>query len=124
MMEAWIAGERDVSVMAQMAKGRARNKIAELEEALRGFFTGHHAIILRTMLDNIDRMAAQLTELDRKIETAVTPFAHQIGQLVEIPGLDQIAFRPGRRSRRPCSISNSRPCWRTTTSARSRWPPR
>ncbi|MFC4119190.1 IS110 family transposase [Nonomuraea zeae] len=93
MMEALIAGERDVCVMAQMAKGRARNKIHELEEALRGFFTGHHAMILRMMLDNIDRMAAQLAELNLKIETAVAPFAHQIGQLVEIPGLDQIAAR-------------------------------
>ncbi|MDF2711287.1 MAG: hypothetical protein K0R62_6939 [Nonomuraea muscovyensis] len=93
MMEALIAGERDVTVMAQMAKARARNKITELEEALRGFFTDHHAAILRMMLDNLDRMAAQIADLDRKIEATVAPFATQIAQLSEITGIDQIAAR-------------------------------
>ena len=36
-------------------QGRARKKTAQLEEALRGFFTDHHAAILRMMLDNTDR---------------------------------------------------------------------
>ena len=48
MMEALIAGQRDPSALAQLAKGRARKKTAQLEEALRGFFTDHHAAILRS----------------------------------------------------------------------------
>jgi hypothetical protein len=39
MLEALVAGQRDPKVLAQMAKARMRVKIAELEEALRGFFT-------------------------------------------------------------------------------------
>lgn len=38
MLEALMAGERDVSVMAELARGRMRSKRAELEEALRGHF--------------------------------------------------------------------------------------
>ena len=54
-MDALIAGERDPRRLAQLAKGRARKKTDQLEEALRGFFTDHHATILEMMLDNIDR---------------------------------------------------------------------
>src|SRR5207247_7749895 len=66
MLEALVAGQRDPKVLAQMAKARRRAKLAELEEALRGFFTDHHAVILRMMLDNIDRHSDQITALDTK----------------------------------------------------------
>ena len=62
-MDALIAGQRDPRALAQLAKGRARKKTAQLEEALRGFFTDHHAAILRMMLDNTDRLSAQIAAL-------------------------------------------------------------
>jgi transposase len=63
MLEALIAGQRDPKVLAQLAKRRLRAKIAALEEALRGFFTDHHGVILRMMLDNIDRLSEQIAEI-------------------------------------------------------------
>lgn len=84
MLEALIAGQRDPKVLAQMAQGRMRAKTADLQEALRGFFTDHHASILRMMLDNIDRLSGQIAALDAKIEEAIAPFAHQAEQLDEI----------------------------------------
>jgi hypothetical protein len=52
MMEALIGGERDARVIADLAERRARHKLTELERALDGFFTPHHARLLRMMLDN------------------------------------------------------------------------
>ena len=49
-----IAGKREPHTLARLARGRAKVKTAQLEEALRGFFTDHHAVMLRMMLDNID----------------------------------------------------------------------
>ena len=43
MMEALIAGQRDPWSLARLAKGNARKKTDRLEEALRRFFTDHHA---------------------------------------------------------------------------------
>ena len=63
MLEALIGGQRDPKVLAQLARRRLRVKIAALEEALRGFFTDHHAVILRMMLDNIDRLSEQIAAL-------------------------------------------------------------
>jgi transposase len=87
MLEALIAGQRDPKVLAQLAKRRLRAKLAALEEALRGFFTDHHAVILRMMLDNIDRLGEQIAALDTTIEQAIAPFASQVAQLDEVTGV-------------------------------------
>ena len=84
MLEALIVGQREPRVLAQMAKARMRSKIPDLEEALRGFFTDHHARILRMMLDNIDRPSGQITALDTSIADAAAPFATQLEQLTDI----------------------------------------
>ena len=77
MMDALIAGERDPRTLAQLAKSGARKKTEQLEEALRGFFTDHHATILKMMLDNSDRIGAQIAALDAKIEDALRSFSRQ-----------------------------------------------
>jgi transposase len=87
MLEALIAGQRDPKVLAQLAKRRLRAKLVALEEALRGFFTDHHAVILRMMLDNIDRLSEQIAALDTTIEEAIAPFASQVAQLDEVTGI-------------------------------------
>jgi transposase len=87
MLEALIGGQRDPKVLAQLARRRLRAKLAALEEALRGFFTDHHAVILRMMLDNIDRLSEQIAALDTTIEQAIAPFAAQVAQLDEVTGV-------------------------------------
>lgn len=87
MLDALIAGQRDPRVLAEMAKARMRSKIPQLREALSGFFTDHHALIIRMMLDNIDRLSAQIAALDATIEEAIAPFAARLGQLTDIHGV-------------------------------------
>jgi len=43
MIEALIAGQRSPTMLADLAKGRARVRRAALQEALEGRFTDHHA---------------------------------------------------------------------------------
>jgi len=91
MMDALINGQRDPHTLARLAKGSARKKTARLEEALRGFFTDHHAMILQMMLANSDRLSSQIAELDGRIEEAVSPFCAQSARLADIPGVDVMA---------------------------------
>jgi len=86
ILDALVAGQRDPKVLAQLAKGRLRPRIGQLQEALRGFFTNHHGAILAMMLTNIDRLTAQITTLDTMIEQAIAPFTHQVQQLAQITG--------------------------------------
>jgi transposase len=91
MLEALIAGNRDPKALAQMAKGRMRAKIPDVEEALTGFFTDHHAWMLRMMLDRIDSLSEQIAVLNDKIEEVIAPFLHQVEQLDEITGIGVIS---------------------------------
>jgi transposase len=91
MLEAIIAGERNPKVLAQLARGTMRGKIARLEEALDcSFFTSEHAAILAMMLAAIDSFTAQIDQLTARIETLAEPYLHQIAQLDEIDGVGTI----------------------------------
>jgi transposase len=91
MMDALIAGQRDPRMLARLAKGHARTKTGQLEEALRGLVTDHHATIGQMMLDNNDRISAQITALDARIQEAIGPFSPQVARLADIPGVDSVA---------------------------------
>jgi transposase len=90
ILDALVVGERDPQTLAKLAKGSARKKTAQLEEALRGFFTDHHAAILKMMLDNTDRISAQIAALDTRIGEAIAPFSAQAAKLSAITGVDSI----------------------------------
>jgi transposase len=91
ILDALVEGQRSPAVLAGLAKGRLRSKEARIQEALRGFFTDHHGIILAMMLDNIDRLSAQIAALDTTIIEAIAPFAHQVAQLDEATGVGPVA---------------------------------
>jgi len=57
-------------------------------EALTGRFREHHGWLLRVKLDRIDAITAQIAMLDERIDQALAPFARQVAQLDEIPGID------------------------------------
>jgi transposase len=88
IMDHLIAGERNPKVLAQLARARARRKIAELEEALEGaeFFTAEHAALLAAMLARIDRVNAEIDELTAVIERLLAPHEEQLQQAESMPG--------------------------------------
>ena len=90
MLDALAGGQRDPRVLADLARASMRGKTAVLVEALTGFFTDHHAVLLAMMLDNIDRLTGQITALEQSIEELVAPFCRQVEQLAEIPGIGRI----------------------------------
>lgn len=89
MMRSLIAGEQDAALLADLAKGRMRAKIPDLNKALTGRFGEHHAFLLRRMLDHIEAQEAEIAELDARIQELVSPFATQAQLLATIPGVDR-----------------------------------
>ncbi|WP_433443581.1 IS110 family transposase [Nonomuraea sp. CA-141351] len=87
MMAALIAGERNPKVLAQLARTSLRRKIPLLEEAFTGRFTDHHAFLLGKILARIDALEADITEVERKIEEEIVPFASAVDRLDEMPGI-------------------------------------
>jgi len=88
IMDHLIAGERSPKVLAQLARGRARRKIGELEAALEGaeFFTGYHAALLAAMLARIDQLNASINQVSQVIEELLAPYEEQLQQAESMPG--------------------------------------
>lgn len=89
MLEAVIAGQDDPVILAQLAKARLRNKIAELERALQGRVRDSHRLLLRLHLEHIDDLDALLGRLDEELEQRVPPFDVDdlLARLDEITGV-------------------------------------
>jgi len=88
IMDHLIAGERDPGKLADLARGRARRKTGELEQALDGaeFFTAAHAALLKSMLERIDRVNAEIARLSQVIEDLLAPYEEQLQQAESMPG--------------------------------------
>jgi len=88
IMDHLIAGERDPRALAELARGKARPKIARLAEALEGaeFFTPEHAGLLETMLRRIDSIDAEIARLTAVIERLLAPYEEQLQQAESMPG--------------------------------------
>jgi transposase len=67
MLDALITGEADEKTMAEMAKGRMRSKIPELEQALTGIVSDHHRFLLSQQLTHIDFMDEQIAKISHEI---------------------------------------------------------
>lgn len=88
MLDALVAGERDPRVLADLARGVLRKKIALLNEALFGHFGDHHAFMVKTHLGVIDQLDAAIGELDQRIEVMIAPFQGFCDLIRTIPGID------------------------------------
>jgi len=87
MLSAIIAGERDPAVLAQLARGMARRKLRQLEEALDcTFLTDGHVFVLKRMLRHIDQLNAEITEVTTRIVELCRPWEDKIARLSTIPG--------------------------------------
>ena len=92
MIEALIDGERRGTVLADLAKGKMRSKIADLSMALEGRFGDHHALTCRLHLDHIDHLEAMIARLEAQIED--DPLSRPAG-----PARHRPRDRPARRCR-------------------------
>ena len=91
MIEALIDGERRGPVLADLAKGKMRAKIADLAMALEGRFGDHHALMCRLHLDHIDHLEAMIARLDAQIEAMMIPFRAARDLLTTAPGIGPLS---------------------------------
>ena len=93
IMDRLIAGERDPKVLAGLARGRARVKMRQLEQALEGaeFFTPELAALLQAMLARIDRVDGDIAALTAVIDRLLAPYEEQLQQAESMPGWARLA---------------------------------
>jgi transposase len=99
MLAALVAGERDPEMLAELSKGKLRQKIPALRQALRGRFRDHHALLIGLCLDHIAHLEAATTKLDAQIDRLFAantsevgvPFERARDRLGTIPGVGKRA---------------------------------
>lgn len=91
MLAELLAEKKPVTEIAELAKGRLRSKIPELQKALEGRFKPHHKVLLTQILAHIDYLDEAIAALDAEIEELMRPFAEIVERLDEIPGVDERA---------------------------------
>lgn len=68
MVEALVGGQADAATMAELAKGKLRNKLPDLEKALTGVVEAHHRFLLGQHLAHIDFLDEQIETVEQQIE--------------------------------------------------------
>jgi transposase len=89
MLGAIVRGVDDPAALAQLARGRMRSKIDELERALTGKVRASHRLLLRLHLEHIDDLNAKIEALNQEIDGLMLPFDQndELRRLDDIPGV-------------------------------------
>jgi transposase len=86
MLTALAGGTTDPAVLADLARGRLRQKLPALREALRGRFVGHHRLLVSQALEHLDHLDEMVSTLSAEIEERLHPFAAARQLVATIPG--------------------------------------
>jgi transposase len=87
MLEALVAGDTDVTALADLARGRMRDKRATLERALAGRFGPHQRFLVAEVLAHIDFLDETIARLSAEIGERERPFEAVLERLDTIPGV-------------------------------------
>src|SRR5260221_2892387 len=87
ILAALVAGHTQASELAQLARGRLRQKIPSLEQALAGQFQAHQRFLVAQQLVHIDFLEGLIERVSAEIAERVRPFEEAVALLDTIPGV-------------------------------------
>jgi transposase len=87
MLAALSAGATDPQALADLAKGRLRDKREQLIKALEGRVQPHHRFVLTELLCQIDSLDEAIARFDDQVQAVCGPFADAVALLDTIPGV-------------------------------------
>jgi transposase len=87
MLKALIAGNTDAASLADLAKGRLKDKRELLTKALEGHVKPHHRFVLTELLTQIDNLEQTIARFDEQIGEHCRPFEEAVTLLDTIPGV-------------------------------------
>jgi len=90
ILEAIIAGEENAEQLAKLARGRLRNKIPELAQALEGRVRDHHRFLLAEYLDEWEALGQRITRMEAEIDKQIRPFEQAVALWETIPGVEHV----------------------------------
>lgn len=89
MLRALIAGNTDPEILADLAKGRMREKREQLIQALTGRLKPHHRFLIAEHLSQIEYLDEAVQRISAQIGEHLRPFDDAIERLDEVPGISR-----------------------------------
>jgi transposase len=87
MIEGLLADSPDPAHLADLARGRLREKLPELERALTGRIGPHQRFLLAQQLAHLDYLDAAVERISAEIAERLRPFDETLSRLETIPGV-------------------------------------
>ncbi len=87
ILAALVDGETDAAELAQLAKGRLREKLPELERALTGRVGSHQRFLIAQQFAHVDFLDASIEQMSAEVVERVRPDEEAIERLDAIPGI-------------------------------------
>ena len=103
MLEALSGGEQAAAQMAADARGRLRQRLADLRQALEGRVSPPQRFLLRQILKPIDGVDPELLAVAQQLAVELQPYADASRLLQTIPGIGA----PAPQRRRRCSAKSA-----------------
>ena len=88
MIRALLETDMTPEEMANLAKGKLREKIPQLIEALEGEVSEHHRFLIRMHLEHMGYLKEAIAQLDERIAEKIQPYQHQVEVIRTTPGFD------------------------------------
>ncbi|KNY26100.1 IS110 family transposase [Pseudobacteroides cellulosolvens] len=79
--------EKDLEVIAQLARGRMQEKIPQIIKALNGTIGKHQKMIIAAQLEHVDFLTKKIEDIDKEVEERMIPFKESLTLLDGIPGV-------------------------------------
>lgn len=98
MLEAMLESQPSAEELAEMARGRLRQKMPELRKALAGNLRDHHRFMLQMLLGHLLHLEGQIESLSGRIEQVMKPTAEAASPPVEPPPAGPEPTRDGPTS--------------------------
>ncbi len=87
ILAALLAGCTDVALLADLARGKLRQKREALEQALQGRLDAPHRLLLTMYLEQVDLLDEHIAQLSAQIAARVQPQEAVLVRLETIPGV-------------------------------------
>ncbi len=87
MLAALVAGRTDAAALAQLARGKLREKLPQLEKALRGQCADQQRVLVAQQLAHIDGLDEIIDRVSAEIAERVRPFEEAIEQVDTVTGI-------------------------------------
>ena len=89
MLAALVAGTSDPASLAELARGKLRDKLPLLERALTGRVGAHQRFLLAQQLAHLESLDELIERLNAEVSARLRPFVTALARLDTIPGVGQ-----------------------------------